>query len=409
MFEQSEQGMNWPALDDLPLDGAGVLASNCSEGMGLFPSQMLPPAQTPAKEMSFFAGYGNALGQHHSSLWPSLEDPGSESIHGFDYLPVAKAAQPVHPPPFPQPVLMQGILGGPVLKSVILGLMKSYPRMMVEGDQLPPFIQPPCHIDEEYAPDCGEKGRHQCLPKELAICASLVQLFYSRTAANAEFVWTPIHAERHRLEREYHDFSSEELLAAVQSGIILLLLQAEEPDLVHGKVNSTAFIRTIMEMLVTLAQGQDWRTELSRGVPDRRKWLHRESIKRIAILIYIVELLMGEIIVPCSATAPTDHSFRLTPLPANRNIWEARTNRAWKTHYERFVSARKSNETLTVGHVLKASQANNAGSFMYSGGTHYNDQIYADILRWCENLDAMGTLLWLVLPFEQGRSRTGNV
>lgn len=89
-----------------------------------------------------------------------------------------------------------------VLTSVVLGQLTSYPKMMVEGDLLPPFIQPPCHYDEEQASDCRMFGRHKCLPEILAICASLVEMFYTRTQANGHFVWRTIYTERARLQEK---------------------------------------------------------------------------------------------------------------------------------------------------------------------------------------------------------------
>jgi Fungal Zn(2)-Cys(6) binuclear cluster domain len=88
------------------------------------------------------------------------------------------------------------------LTSMVLGQIVSYPRMMTVGDQLPPFIQPPCHIDEEFAQDCAESGKHICLPKDLAACSSLVQMVYQRTTANSPFGWKLIYAEVERLRQE---------------------------------------------------------------------------------------------------------------------------------------------------------------------------------------------------------------
>lgn len=88
------------------------------------------------------------------------------------------------------------------LTSAVLGQIVSYPKMMIEGNYLPPFIQPACHIDEELAQDCAECGKHGCLPKDLAVCASLVGMFYERTAANAAFAWNSIYAEGERLRQE---------------------------------------------------------------------------------------------------------------------------------------------------------------------------------------------------------------
>lgn len=89
-----------------------------------------------------------------------------------------------------------------VLTSVVLGQLTGYPKMMLEGELLPPFIQPPCHYDEEQAPACRIAGRHKCLPEILAICAGLVDMFYSRTQASEQYVWKMIYAERARLRKK---------------------------------------------------------------------------------------------------------------------------------------------------------------------------------------------------------------
>lgn len=90
---------------------------------------------------------------------------------------------------------------------ILLGQISSYPKMMIEGDRLPPFIHAPCHIEDQLAPECGERGSHQCLPRELAICTGLVQAFYGRTKANTDFVWNSIYEERARLHREVSLYS----------------------------------------------------------------------------------------------------------------------------------------------------------------------------------------------------------
>jgi hypothetical protein len=101
-----------------------------------------------------------------------------------------------------RPLLMNPLFRSCTMNSILLGQVTSYPKMMIEGDQLPPFIHAPCHIDNDLAPGCGERSRHQCLPQELAICESLVQMFYERTKANTDFVWTLIYEEQARLQRE---------------------------------------------------------------------------------------------------------------------------------------------------------------------------------------------------------------
>jgi hypothetical protein len=86
--------------------------------------------------------------------------------------------------------------------SIVLGQLTSFSKMMIQGHRLPPFLSPPCQLREEMVFDCTRSRKHQCLPKVLAICAGLVQMFYSRTPENADFVWKTIYAEKDRLHRE---------------------------------------------------------------------------------------------------------------------------------------------------------------------------------------------------------------
>lgn len=94
--------------------------------------------------------------------------------------------------------ILEGLLQG----TIILGQILSYPKMIADGLQLPPFIHPPCCMNEELAPDCGLHGKHQCLALELTKCAGLVQLFNSRTTSNTSSVWRSICIERERLHRD---------------------------------------------------------------------------------------------------------------------------------------------------------------------------------------------------------------
>ena len=91
---------------------------------------------------------------------------------------------------------------GTILSSIILGQLTSYPKMLIQGDLLPPFIHPPCFRDERLAPECSDKGYHVCLPEDLAICQTLVRGFYERTDKSVEFVWKAIYAETERVKKE---------------------------------------------------------------------------------------------------------------------------------------------------------------------------------------------------------------
>lgn len=92
---------------------------------------------------------------------------------------------------------------GCLTAKVLLGQLLSYPAMIAKGSRLPPFIFPPCAIDElGLSADCFAKGYHQCLPEALAICCSLVQSFEARTPGSVPFVWKSIYGEVGRLRKE---------------------------------------------------------------------------------------------------------------------------------------------------------------------------------------------------------------
>lgn len=85
---------------------------------------------------------------------------------------------------------------------IIMGQIESYPKMMISGHSLPPFIHSRCTWDDSSSYDCLSKPAHQCLPRTLSICQSLIQMFYNRTPTNGDFVSKTIYTEYERLANE---------------------------------------------------------------------------------------------------------------------------------------------------------------------------------------------------------------
>ena len=88
-----------------------------------------------------------------------------------------------------------------LMRQVIWGQIRDYPKMIIDGS-LPPFIYPPCVLNDKLPRVCTANGMHDCLPEPLAICSSLVRMFYSRTGSTSAFVWRSIYAELDRLRAE---------------------------------------------------------------------------------------------------------------------------------------------------------------------------------------------------------------
>ncbi|GAW25096.1 putative sterigmatocystin biosynthesis regulatory protein [Rosellinia necatrix] len=100
--------------------------------------------------------------------------------------------------------MQRGIATEPSLMArVLIGQIQNYPRMLIQGSKLPPFIYPQCVLDDRVSRQCtAMNGMHQCLPEPLANCAAMVQMFYSRGPSNTHLVWKTIYVEQKRLYQQ---------------------------------------------------------------------------------------------------------------------------------------------------------------------------------------------------------------
>ncbi|KAJ9136925.1 hypothetical protein NKR23_g9571 [Pleurostoma richardsiae] len=252
--------------------------------------------------------------------------------------------------------------------------------MMIQGSSLPPFIHPPCALNEGLHEKCIPGAPHHCLPEILAICTSLVHMFYTRTAASSAFVWKTIYAEQLRLCREHDKYSSEALLAALQAMGIYVLLQAQDSASIEKNdalsLITTTHVRMIaLRLHETVDYGSNFR---ARDCVARGDWIQRESIRRTYCLFHIIELLLDVLV--GSADAKKCGGFLTVPLPCVRELWEPVSNTDWGARYQRWTSSSGWEEPLTVGDMARATK------------TH--DRLM-DLATWCEEIDEYGTLLWM--------------
>lgn len=87
--------------------------------------------------------------------------------------------------------------------------------------------------------------------------------------------------------------------------------------------------------------------------------------------------------------------FANAPLPCIRDLWEVPSTYEWKKRYNEFLRGRSAEKILTLGD-YKLSQHLSAEEFVRNTttGDSYGC-ITKDVLRWCEGLDQLGTLITL--------------
>ncbi|KAG9251962.1 uncharacterized protein F5Z01DRAFT_638941 [Emericellopsis atlantica] len=280
-----------------------------------------------------------------------------------------------------------------VLSNIIVGQMTSYPKLMVEGDTLPPFITPPCFIREDLAPECGEAGRHCCLPEDLSVCASLVRMFYDRSASTRAYAWKSIYAEAEKLHGNYLLYDINRQLTVLQALVVYTLLQAGDPA--TAEENGAGRLLTQVQNVAGHLSGTIiWNGEISRIRPQRTEWVYVESLIRIVTTLGILDILLEGI--RTQSQQDIHHGVCAFPLPSHRELWSARSNRAWRAAFGRYATARKGNKIITATDLVDYDAMGFLTDTTVSA--MISDDV-ADVMFWAENVDALGSLVWMSLAF----------
>lgn len=121
---------------------------------------------------------------------------------------------------------------------------------------------------------------------------------------------------------------------------------------------------------------------------------------RVVVVLHIVEMLLDGFVGEGCSPAPGS-TFQSTPLPSSRDLWEARTSRAWARDYKQHIAARTTDKVLTVGDALESGGV----SRPCSGKGPSTPELLPEVMRRAEGLDTLGMLVWMVMPFEDARER----
>ncbi|RYP17171.1 hypothetical protein DL766_008956 [Monosporascus sp. MC13-8B] len=252
---------------------------------------------------------------------------------------------------------------------IILGRVIGYPKMLVEGGKLPPFIHPYCVLGGK--PNCVIDGIHQCLPKQLANCASLVRMFYGRNSGNSSFVWNSIYGELQRLDEESQGYDQEALLAGTQAMAIYTLLQASDSESMRPN-DVVSMIRKLVDMV-------------------KKLHLSRRSMALLFIIELLFEVFLGD------QSCVEGGNFKDVPVPSSRDLWDPDMKENWTSRLQRYLAGRKPDRVLTLGDIRAAT----CGVDPSQQGMEKDAALVRDVARWCENLDEFGTLLWMAVSLDR--------
>ncbi|KAK1754281.1 hypothetical protein QBC47DRAFT_40691 [Echria macrotheca] len=284
---------------------------------------------------------------------------------------------------------------------VIYGQLTSYPKLLIDGrGRLPPFIFPMCILDGESMDECRLRGNgnHTCLPGTLAICVSLLHMFYNRTPASADYVWKTIYDFQRSLQPKIAALDTRELVEALQAMVLFILIQASDIQSAH-KNYPASLISTVREIGVRLHELEFYQERVShgQGSESRRDWTLRESARRTLCVLYMVETVF-EVIISYQTTLSDCQGCGRIPLPAERALWEPVDHATWISKYSeltRRAVVRSSSATLTISTLKRlcrrgSTLTEGASERDLDGGSRLEELDY-----WCEMADEFGTLVWM--------------
>ncbi|KAI0451562.1 hypothetical protein F5B21DRAFT_516601 [Xylaria acuta] len=282
-----------------------------------------------------------------------------------------------------------------LMAKMLIGQVENYPRMLIQGSRLPPFIFPQCVLNNRLCHQCiSENGSHQCLPEPLANCAALARMYYGHGANNPQFVWKTIYNEQKRLYEQFRTFDVPTLLAAVQAVIMYILAQAQDTEsMAQGDAASMAV--TLSEMTKTL----HFRSKYQIGIlhnPNlsQKTWIIHESIRRTINLFYVIGIVL--IIRIGGAKQASGCGIRETPLPCGRELWEPEATETFGIRLHRYKSRLVSNRGLVIDDLYNALDPGRSGN-----NDATDSLVQKDLVTWCESLDDLGTLVWMASILDQ--------
>ncbi|KAI0543957.1 hypothetical protein F4679DRAFT_65454 [Xylaria curta] len=276
-----------------------------------------------------------------------------------------------------------------LMAKLLSGQIENYPKMLIQGSRLPPFIYPQCVLNNILYHQCvADNGSHQCLSEPLANCATLVRMYYSRSPNNTQFVWKTIYNEQKRLYKEFNTFDVPTLLAAVQAVSIYILIQAQDTaSIAKNDVSSMAI--TLAEM----AKSLHYRSQYQIGILKNpnlglKTWVIHESVRRTVNLFYVIGIVT---IIRIGGAQKTGCCGILeTPLPCGRELWEPEATETFGIRLHRYKSRLVADRGLIINdlyHVLDSEQSEKNDAA--------DSPIQKDIATWCESQDDLGTLVWM--------------
>ncbi|ORY15385.1 hypothetical protein BCR34DRAFT_177355 [Clohesyomyces aquaticus] len=274
--------------------------------------------------------------------------------------------------------------------SLILSTLKSYPLMMLHQNTVPPFIHPIL-----LSPDMENKSL-----EPLDTCINLVHMISGGFRGCRKLFWKNVRLECERLSQEHTNFSKWEFLAALQALAIYILIRLSEGETDDNNLDFllVATVIVISHNMRQCASICHPDTSLYAISPKLawEDWIFEESKRRLQVVYRVVNML---VYFEPSALCELQTDLVIAPLPAKKQLWEAKNESVWKAQSDSGEDFRTVFALAASGELVKLRE----GQLFCSDGVMRYEPMNVGVEgrgegnweEWCSGMDGFGGLVVL--------------
>ncbi|CAH0045443.1 unnamed protein product [Clonostachys solani] len=194
------------------------------------------------------------------------------------------------------------------------GILKSYPLMMRNRTDLPPFIHPFCY---------GSERNGWKLPLSLERASSIA----SSLADKSPRTISNIREEQQRIDETLLEMGMEDLISSGQALIIYILMRIESgPSELDEDVHLYATLSRVCFRIPSLPGFYEKMAEFS----PWKQWIIVESKRRLNSTLRLMSQLYSLDVAPNPCNV-----FTAMPLPASKMLWKASSEQEWEAEIAR--------------------------------------------------------------------------
>ncbi|KAB8234263.1 Zn(II)2Cys6 transcription factor domain-containing protein [Aspergillus alliaceus] len=273
---------------------------------------------------------------------------------------------------------------------LIMHTLKSYLRMIMRHNTLPPFIHP-----HSISHNVGNNSMDP-----LSNCISLVHMIDSEAHTSRKLFWQKVRLECELLCEEHRKLNEWDLLGAMQALSIYILVRLDEGETDYN--NLDFLLLATVTILAKQLSRKDF-TDGTRSSPGGEgpqvswnDWIFEESRRRLSVIYRIVNMLVY--FEPAAMCDLPTHLI-LAPLPARKQLWEAGNESAWRAESDREPGVQTAFGLAADGELVKLDDghlySNHAVLIQKSSDARALPKSTIGWEEWCSGMDGFGGLVML--------------